>query len=421
MSITQNLTQTRRVNEAILLQIVNAVVVPELLRYPPRSPVAPRPPPAHRRVGRADWGLAVAGLLVVLCVLGSSLFSRPGAAPPDSALLVPAPSLPLPATVPPTAPPATPPPEDAAHITVLPGESLEDVARRAGVAIEALIAANNLRQPDGTPRPVYAGETLLRPAMNSGAVADAPLPTALVAAPPPGEHIYQVQPGDTLNQIAARRGVSLEALVGRNDLANANTIYAGQTLIIPDPAYVPPAWAHERIVASAAPVPQAPAPPPAAYEPLPATAVPLRVAAMPTAAGGGPGQGAEPAPTLPPAPPTPCPTYVVDGVQWYANQALSPGQWELIRPDQLDVVLSTCGDVHREIRKPNLPPPTPHPTTVPVTQETVPPGGLDILSEEPLYRIAVRYGWTVDDLVRANPGLDPTQDNRGRTIHVPAH
>jgi LysM repeat protein len=291
------------------------------------------------------------------------------------------------------------------------------------VAVEALIAANSLRQPDGTPRPVYAGEALIRPAMNSGAVADAPPPTARVAAPPPGERVYQVQLGDVLSQIAARIGVSLEALVGRNDLANANTIYAGQTLIIPDPAYVPPAWAHERVVAGAvaAPAPPAPAPPPAAYEPPPATAVPLRVAAMPTAAGGGPGYRAEPAPTLPPAPPTPCPTYVVDGVQWYANQALSPGQWELIRPDQIDVVLSTCGDAPREIRKPNLPPPTPRPTTVPATQQTVPPGGLDIVVEEPLYRIAVRYGWTVDDLVRANPGLDPSQNNRGRTIHVPAH
>jgi LysM repeat protein len=314
------------------------------------------------------------------------------------------------------------PTEDADHITVLPNETLADIARRAGVSGEELSTANNLRQPDGTPRPLYAGEVLIRPSAAAPVVAAAPsaAPAATAAGSPPGDRTYQVQPGETLNWIAALFGVTVDALVGRNNLADANTIYAGQVLLIPDAAYVPPAWAHQRVVA-AVPSAAPPAVPPAVYEPPTATPVALRIAAMPAAAGGGSDQNAGPAPTLPPAPPTPCPTYVVSGEQWYANQSLSPGQWELIRPDLLDVVLSTCGDVYREIRRPDLPPPTPRPPSAPVTQATVPPGGLDIVIEEPLYRIAVRYGWTVDDLVRANPGLDPTRDNQGRTIHVPAH
>lgn len=44
---------------------------------------------------------------------------------------------------------------------------------------------------------------------------------------------YIVQPGDTLWSIAARFGVPVEAILRANNLANANFIYLGQTLIIP--------------------------------------------------------------------------------------------------------------------------------------------------------------------------------------------
>ncbi len=433
MSITQNFTHPRRVNEATLLQLINGVVgVPELLRYPPRSPVATGVAPRPQPWGRVSGAAALAGILVVLGMISLNLFRTP-TAPPASAHLVPAPIAP-PVTVPSSPPPTLPDPttrpvpvaatEDATHITMLPNEALADVARRAGVSVEALIAANNLRQPDGTLRPIYAGEVLIRPPADAVSVAAAP--AAPPAAPPAGDRTHQVQSGETLNQIAGQFGVTVEALVGRNNLADANTIYAGQTLLIPDASYTPPAWAYTRVAVAAAPPSVPPAgsalaPPPAADAPPTATPVPLRIAAMPAAAGGGSDQSTEPAPTLPPAPPTPCPTYVVSGEQWYARQSLSPGQWALIRPDLIDVVLSTCGDTHQEIRKPNLPTPTPPPTSPPMTQATVPPGGIDLVIQEPLYRIAVRYGWTVDDLVQANPGLDPTQNNQGRTIHVPAH
>lgn len=42
-----------------------------------------------------------------------------------------------------------------------------------------------------------------------------------------------VQPGDTLWSIAARYGVTVEALMRANNLTNPNYIFLGQTLVIP--------------------------------------------------------------------------------------------------------------------------------------------------------------------------------------------
>jgi LysM repeat protein len=56
---------------------------------------------------------------------------------------------------------------------------------------------------------------------------------APVAAPAYADTIYVVQPGDTLSAIAARFGVSVQALITANNLANPNLIYVGQRLTIP--------------------------------------------------------------------------------------------------------------------------------------------------------------------------------------------
>jgi N-acetylmuramoyl-L-alanine amidase len=47
---------------------------------------------------------------------------------------------------------------------------------------------------------------------------------------------YTVRVGDTLSGIAARHGVSVQALIGANSIANPNLIRAGQTLKIPGSA-----------------------------------------------------------------------------------------------------------------------------------------------------------------------------------------
>ncbi|PJF22239.1 MAG: hypothetical protein CUN56_07030 [Phototrophicales bacterium] len=49
------------------------------------------------------------------------------------------------------------------------------------------------------------------------------------------EDTYVVQPGDTLQSIAAKYNTSWEAIAARNGIINPNTIYRGQLLYIPRP------------------------------------------------------------------------------------------------------------------------------------------------------------------------------------------
>ena len=66
---------------------------------------------------------------------------------------------------------------------------------------------------------------------------------------PPSGTTYVVKWGDSLGSIAYRYGITVEALMAANGLTNPNFIYAGQTLVIPG--------------ASPAPLPAPAAPPPA--------------------------------------------------------------------------------------------------------------------------------------------------------------
>lgn len=54
-----------------------------------------------------------------------------------------------------------------------------------------------------------------------------------------GEQTYTVQQGDTLSYIAGQFGVTIEALVAANGLANPDAIQAGQKVIIPSGGVLP--------------------------------------------------------------------------------------------------------------------------------------------------------------------------------------
>jgi len=65
-----------------------------------------------------------------------------------------------------------------------------------------------------------------------------PVPTSLPVgeggtADTEGQQTYVVQPGDTLAEIAAAFGVTLDALVEANNIENIDVIEVGQVLIIP--------------------------------------------------------------------------------------------------------------------------------------------------------------------------------------------
>ncbi|MFN3336023.1 MAG: LysM peptidoglycan-binding domain-containing protein [Thermomicrobium sp.] len=100
---------------------------------------------------------------------------------------------------------------------VQPGETLSAIAQRYGVSVAALVAANDLADPNR----ILVGQTLVIPEQGDTAQMD--------------ERVgrYVVQPGDTLVALAARFGVPLRDLAAANGLSDPNRILAGQVLTIP--------------------------------------------------------------------------------------------------------------------------------------------------------------------------------------------
>jgi LysM repeat protein len=110
----------------------------------------------------------------------------------------------------------------AATYTVKFGDTLSAIARSLGVSLQALMQANDITEPSL----IRVGQVLRvpgqgQPSQGSGSGA----PTNSVR--------YTVQYGDTLNLIAQRYGVSLQAIAQANNLADVNILRVGQVLIIP--------------------------------------------------------------------------------------------------------------------------------------------------------------------------------------------
>ena len=119
------------------------------------------------------------------------------------------------------------------------GETLVSIARAYGISANALAQQNNITNPNL----IYAGQQLII-IPGSGApasAAPAAVPTAIALAPAaaasaPGATVqYVVQPGEYLSNIANRFGVSWTAIAQANNIYDPNTVFAGQTLVIPNP------------------------------------------------------------------------------------------------------------------------------------------------------------------------------------------
>ncbi|MDX1687874.1 MAG: LysM domain-containing protein [Candidatus Promineifilaceae bacterium] len=117
--------------------------------------------------------------------------------------------------------------------TVQPGDTLYGIAGRFGTTVPAIVAANNIENPNL----IYVGQELVIPEGSEPPPATTPAPgTTPTPTPPPGsggQTTYVVQPGDTLYAIARRFGTNVPTLVAANNIANPNLISVGQTLIIP--------------------------------------------------------------------------------------------------------------------------------------------------------------------------------------------
>ncbi len=114
----------------------------------------------------------------------------------------------------------------AAHASsthsVTDGDTLWDIAARYGTSVAAIVAANDLANPDV----IRIGQSLVIP--------DSARQAAPSVAAASGTH--EVTAGETLSGIAARYGTSVDALVELNSLANPGLILIGQRLSIPGTA-----------------------------------------------------------------------------------------------------------------------------------------------------------------------------------------
>ncbi len=96
------------------------------------------------------------------------------------------------------------------------GETLASIAARYGVSVANVVQANSLRNANF----IWVGQRLI-------------IPTSAGAPSQGSSGVYYVRRGDTLAKIAARYGISVQAIMAANGIRNPNLIYVGQRLAIP--------------------------------------------------------------------------------------------------------------------------------------------------------------------------------------------
>jgi LysM repeat protein len=169
----------------------------------------------------------------------------PATAPATAVPPTPLPSpTPLVATLPPLPQVCTPPYGWVAY-TVQVGDTLDELAYRYRVDVLLLMQANCLNNPA-----VYPGQLIFLPPV---IFTPTPLPPP-PCGPPPGWVQYVVQPGDTLNSLAARTNTTPYAVAQASCLTH-NVIRPGQVVWLP---FLPPPL----------PMPSPTLPPTATYTPV---------------------------------------------------------------------------------------------------------------------------------------------------------
>lgn len=133
----------------------------------------------------------------------------------------------------PTAVPETtsPPTEDVTH-TVQAGETLYRISQQYGVAIQDIIDANSLANPNSLEVDQQliipgsaGGDTAETPPDDSGDTGDDGAAT--------GEQTHIVQAGENLFRIGLRYGFTVEELTSYNNLADPTRLEIGQVIKIP--------------------------------------------------------------------------------------------------------------------------------------------------------------------------------------------
>lgn len=126
---------------------------------------------------------------------------------------------------------AAPLPSAGVEYTVVSGDSLSRIAKKNGVTVAALKAANGLKSDS-----IRVGQKLTIPgASASGAatVSSTSKPVATTTAPASSGLTYEVKSGDTLGKIAGNFKVSVDALMKANNITDPRKLRVGQKLTIP--------------------------------------------------------------------------------------------------------------------------------------------------------------------------------------------
>lgn len=110
------------------------------------------------------------------------------------------------------------------------GDTLSGIARRYGVSVSSLRAANRL----GKSSLIRVGQTLRLPG-GGGDVAEASTGSRGKARSSSiaGSKVYTVRPGDTLNALARRHGTTARAIASASGISVNGTLRVGQRLTIP--------------------------------------------------------------------------------------------------------------------------------------------------------------------------------------------
>jgi LysM repeat protein len=110
-----------------------------------------------------------------------------------------------------------------------------------------VVAPTSTVRPTSTPLPTPSSEAAATEASTETNTPTSPAELEPTSTPPPTEEpqpsatptpetqIHVVQQGENLFRIAERYGVTMQAIVEQNHLADPDRIYVGQTLVIPFP------------------------------------------------------------------------------------------------------------------------------------------------------------------------------------------
>jgi LysM repeat protein len=121
------------------------------------------------------------------------------------------------------------PPASGFFYVVQYGDTLESIAARFGVPVQAIAAANGL----GAYTP-YVGRSLYMPSGYASSYGNY-LPAASSSY-----SVHEVEPGETMFSIAQRYGIPLYTLMQMNHLYNPNFIYTKMRLLVPRAGYAVP-------------------------------------------------------------------------------------------------------------------------------------------------------------------------------------